>query len=503
MLFGTFHSNNSLFLLSHLQNLDLSNNDFNHSNISSRFSEFLNLRYLNLNFSVFDGLVPLEITYLSNLVSLDISQNDLTLEATTFNRLAQNLTKLRELNLNEVNMSMVAPSSLANLSSSLSSLKLGSCYLQGNFLEYVHPSNRLVSLDLSWNDLKLQTTSFSKLLQNLTNLRELDLSFVNLSSVAPSSFMNLPSSLHTLKLKYCGLQVNFIDYIHSSTLISLDLSSNYDLVLDTIMFNKLVQNIPNLREVDLSYVNMSLVEPISLMNLSSSLSSLQLWNCGLRGEFPANLLQRPNLQVLYLGYNYDLIGCLPRSNWSCSLERLSLSYTKIAIHLEGDLINNLRSVKILYLQGCNFVGSNVALFGNLRQLSELYLSSNNFSGQIPLAFGNLEHLDWLSLSFNNFSGQIPFSLANLKQLSYLYLDNNNLSGAIPNSFANLAQLRSLRLSNNQLVGPIPSQLSRLSSLISLDLSNNLLNATIPTSLFNLPYLDTLLLQRNLLMGHIS
>ncbi|KAF2318879.1 hypothetical protein GH714_011409 [Hevea brasiliensis] len=86
-------------------------------------------------------------------------------------------------------------------------------------------------------------------------------------------------------------QAKFVDYIHSPTLISLDLSSNYDLVLDTIMFNKLVQILPNLREVDLSFVNMSLVEPVSLMNLSSSLSSLQLFDCGLQGEFPANLLQ--------------------------------------------------------------------------------------------------------------------------------------------------------------------------------------------------------------------
>ncbi|KAF2318845.1 hypothetical protein GH714_011120 [Hevea brasiliensis] len=123
------------------------------------------------------------------------------------------------------------------------------------------------------------TTTESKLVENLTNLREFDLSSVNLFLVAPSSFMNLSFSLHNLKLEYCGLQVNFVDYIHSSTLISLDLSSNYDLVLDTIMFNKLVQNLPHLREVDLSFVNMSLVEPISLMNLSSSLSSptLELW----------------------------------------------------------------------------------------------------------------------------------------------------------------------------------------------------------------------------------
>ncbi|KAF2318880.1 hypothetical protein GH714_011423 [Hevea brasiliensis] len=305
---------------------------------------------------------------------------------------------------------------------------------------------------------------------------------MNLSSVAPSSFMNLPSSLHTFRLEYCGLQVNFIDYIHSSTLISLDLSFNYDLVLDTIMFNKLVQNLPSLIEVDLRFVNMSLVEPISLMNLSSSLSSLQLLNCGLRGEFPGNLLQRPNLRVLDLWGNYDLIGCLPRSNWSCSLERLSLSYTKIAIHLEGDLINNLS-------------GQIPLEFGNLEHLTSLDLSFNNFSGQIPLAFGNLEHLRVLDLSFNNFSGQIPFSLANLKQLFYLDLDNNNLSGAIPNSFANLAQLRYLMLSNNRgmnnFQGSIPASFSKGNSLRYLNFNGNQLGGQIPPSIANCKNLEVL------------
>ncbi|KAL3574717.1 hypothetical protein D5086_022818, partial [Populus alba] len=53
-----------------------------------------------------------------------------------------------------------------------------------------------------------------------------------------------------------------------------------------ISFNKIVQNLTRLRDLALGYVNMSLVAPNSLMNLSSSLSSLSLSNCGLQGKFP-------------------------------------------------------------------------------------------------------------------------------------------------------------------------------------------------------------------------
>ncbi|KAJ9128422.1 hypothetical protein P3X46_035042 [Hevea brasiliensis] len=112
LLYGTIHSNNTLFFLPHLQKLDLSNNDFNNSQI---------------------GQIPLEISYLAGLVSLDLSRNyDLILKATVFNEIVQNLTQLQELDLSDLNLSSVATSSLMNLSSSISSLALSSCELQGN-----------------------------------------------------------------------------------------------------------------------------------------------------------------------------------------------------------------------------------------------------------------------------------------------------------------------------------------------------------------------------------
>ena len=130
---GTIPSNASLFLLPHLQRLNLAFNDFGGSPISSGFGGFAKLRYLNLSGSQFGGEVPLELSHLSQLSSLDLSSKyimDLSLDTSIVKRLVQNLTKLRELHLDWVNMSSVSHTSFMNLSSSLASLTLGGCGLR-------------------------------------------------------------------------------------------------------------------------------------------------------------------------------------------------------------------------------------------------------------------------------------------------------------------------------------------------------------------------------------
>ena len=85
----------------------------------------------------------------------------------------------------------------------------------------------MVSLDFSANNnLKLDLSGFMKLIQNLTKLKEFDMSEVNLSSVAPSSFMNLSSSLTSLRLRDCELHGKFPNNIHLPELVSPDLFGN-------------------------------------------------------------------------------------------------------------------------------------------------------------------------------------------------------------------------------------------------------------------------------------
>ena len=184
---------------------------------------------------------------------------------------------------------------------------------------------------------------------------------------------------------------------------------------------------------------MSSISPNSFMNLSSSLTSLHLRYCGLKGRFPNNIFHLPNLELLDVRYNYNLTGSLPTYNWSTPLKSLRLSGTRFRIDLPN-LISNLKSLKELFLSRCIFIGSSYSTFlSNLTQITSLGLSYNNFGGQFPWSLLNIAGLTILSLSGNNFIGQLPDLSANWTQVSS------------SNSF-----------SNSQSISQIPSNLVFLS-----------------------------------------
>ena len=147
-LFGTIHSNTTLFLFPHLQRLNLASNDFNGSSVSVGFGRFSSLTHLNLSDSRFSGLISLEISHLSNLVSLDLSGNyEAEFTPRGFNSLVQNLTKLRKIHLGGISNSSVFPYSLLNRSS-LMSLDLSECGLYGRFPDHDIHLPKLKVLDL-------------------------------------------------------------------------------------------------------------------------------------------------------------------------------------------------------------------------------------------------------------------------------------------------------------------------------------------------------------------
>lgn len=156
---GTIQPNCSLFHLRHLQTLNLAYNSFYGSHIPPNIGLLSDLKALNLSGSGFTGQVPIEIARLSQLVLMDLSapsimdeqdsyrlQNisDATdflgflflmvrdvsfrLEMPHFDKIIKNLTSLRELHLNQVQINSILPQTLVNLSS-LTSLQLNFCNL--------------------------------------------------------------------------------------------------------------------------------------------------------------------------------------------------------------------------------------------------------------------------------------------------------------------------------------------------------------------------------------
>ena len=110
------------------------------------------MTYLNLSRSNFSGLVPMEISYLSKLITLDLSWNSFQkITILSIKMLAQNLTKLRQLSLDFVNMSLVSPNSFLNLSSSLMHLSAFDCSINGVFPNHIFKLPNLIYLHLSWN----------------------------------------------------------------------------------------------------------------------------------------------------------------------------------------------------------------------------------------------------------------------------------------------------------------------------------------------------------------
>ncbi|GLT41624.1 hypothetical protein SLA2020_156720 [Shorea laevis] len=366
-----------------------------------------------------------------------------------------------------------------NVTGHVIALNLRCSFLYGTF-----PSNstlfflrNLQSLNLALNDFRL--SKIPSEISQFTRLKHLDVSCSRFSGQVPGEIAHLPK------------------------LVSLNLSNCFyssELILETTTFKNLVHNLSEMRELDLSRVNMTSVNPRFFMNLSSSLTTLELFQSELQGNFPNNIFRFPNLKNFYLSGNRNLTIDLPSSNCSSPLQDLYLSVMDCGRRLPESM-GDLKSLQSLSL-GCNLEGPLPASIANLSQLTDLSLSFNNFNGQIPTSLANLTQLTSLDLSNNQFSGSIPASIGNLRQLTRLDLNSNNLSRQIPTSLANLTQLTSLELSNNQFSGPIPTSLANLTQLTSLELSNNQFSGPIPGSIGNLRQLTRLDLNSNNLSRQI-
>ncbi|TXG55563.1 hypothetical protein EZV62_020819 [Acer yangbiense] len=293
--------------LSSLKFLSLQNCNLE-GTIPSSLGNLYNLIHLDLSDNNFGGQIPLEMLDLSQLEYLDLSSNFNYLlgkrlqlrQPGGLRSLVDKLTNLKWLDLSDVNISSSIPDSLGNLSS-LTHLSLRECQLQGQIPSEMLELSQLEYLDLSYNyDSSLEKTlqlrqpgGLRSLVDKLTNLKWLDLSWVNISSSIPDSLgnlsslthlslyncklqgeipseMNIPSSIPNslgnlssltyLDLHGCNLQGTIPSSIGSLTkLVHLDISrNNFRGELSVQTLSSVLGNLTHLNSLDLSYNNFSI-----------------------------------------------------------------------------------------------------------------------------------------------------------------------------------------------------------------------------------------------------
>ncbi|XP_062081169.1 receptor-like protein 6 [Humulus lupulus] len=346
-------------------------------------------------------------------------------------------------------------------------------------------------------------------------------SLAHLQSLILSHNLFDDSNMVHLDLSYSGFTGHApLELSHLSNLVTLDLSRNNDLKLETSSWKRTLANLTNLKELFLRYVDMSSTSPDSFMNLSTSLTSLDLSRSQLQGKLPENVLSLPNLQQLDLSYNSYLNGSFPQYNLSSPLKVLNLSESGVVVD-QPHLCRKLKYLHILSLRNYNFLKLSPTLLDNCTQITSLDLSSNNFGGYIPWSsIFNLQQLTFLDLSGNNFVGPIPEICNNSTKHSFscvsskhqlvgspplnfksLYLYGNELNGTIPSWLYSLPSLQYLYLSSNKFSGSI--QEFQHNSLISLYLEYNNLQGSFPRSIFQQVNLTDLLLSSNNLSGVVQ
>ncbi|KAL1181115.1 hypothetical protein V6Z11_A02G026300 [Gossypium hirsutum] len=472
-LSGSFHS---IFNLHYLQHLNLAGNNFNTTLHSYGFDKLQNLTHLNLSSSCFYGQIPVDISYLARLVSLDLSNQDscylryytilnpyngydllpyelerpLKLEKPNFKTLIKNLRFLTELYLDSVDISTQSTKWCTTASlvlSNLHVLSLSNCGLKGPLCSSLSRLSFLSKLIFDENPI----------------------------SYLPPNFLEISSRLVFLSLMDCNLSGHFPSEIFLSPKIqSIDISINEFLNGQLPEFSS--NN--SLQSLSLSYTNFSGKLPESIGNLKF-LTNLELDDCNFFGPIPSSIANLSHLVNLDLGGPIpNLILQLP------SLERLyiesnSFSSMKLDMfvqlkNLKGlDLFNvslliegNNRSLTFPQLESLSLSLCNLTEFPEVikRQdkLISLDLSDNHIHGVVPnwLWKSTLSSLD---LSFNviDFPNQLPLTDANfsfpmLRELNLRFcnikeldLSNNKISGAIPN-WVWKKRLHYLFLANNHL-----------------------------------------------------
>ncbi|XP_020591892.1 probable LRR receptor-like serine/threonine-protein kinase At4g36180 [Phalaenopsis equestris] len=464
----------SLFLLKHLQYLCLSAISFNQASIPHSIGSLTKLRYLDVSYSGFVGVIPPHLGNLTDLHYLDLSGNYLV---------ALNLTWMSHpSSLNIIDMSDVNLTSAMNwlheikVLPSLSILYLSFCNLQTlpTSLPYSNFSSTLNTFDLSYNNLSGRLPNW---LGQFKCLKIIHLQSNNFNGPISFSSLNSLCVLNDLNLAIN----NFIELLEDGSVLKC---KEYNMMYMDISYNQLRGSIPewigkmrNLRKLDFGNNQLNGSIPQSLGQLIN-LVYLDLHSNHLQGSISdiifANLSQLYHLDLSDNDLDFNLISF----NWIPPFQTSFLSISSCLIGPQFPIwLRNQNSLSHLEISNCGIFDIIPSWFWNITsQITYLNISQNEIRGELPMSLNNTLAVT-IDLKSNQLEGRLPQLLNNV---AFVFFSNNKFSSGIELYLnANMSFLKVLDLSQNHLSDEIPYSICQLPPIILLDLSHNNLLGEVP------------------------
>ncbi|KAF7845304.1 receptor-like protein 12 [Senna tora] len=376
------------------------------------------------------------------------------------------LQSLQNLNLAYNDFEGQIPESFASLTN-LTTLKISSCNLSGEFPGQIFQISNLEVLDLSDNpNLHGSLPNFPR----HGSLEVLNISHTSFSGELPYSIHNL-RKLSTLDLSNCRFNGTLPSQISELTeLVHLDFSFNNFTGLENLTYIDLAGNslngripsslftLPSLQKLMLSYNRFQGVLDEFPNASSSMLEFLDINGNNLEGPIPESVFHLERLRLLNLGLNYF--------NGSIKLDVISRMGNLVALDLS---YNNLSIDTTLRDDNYDLSSSS---FPKLKNLRFLDLNGNFLQGSIPKSLGNCQKLQVLNLGNNQLTDRFPCFLRNISTLRVLILRSNNFHGTLEcpnnNGIGNWETLQIVDLASNNFSGSLPVMLLQSWKALMLD-----------------------------------